>query len=202
MGTLVVGTFVTVDGVYQAPGGQDEDREGGFEYGGWTAPYWDEEMGRRITELTLRSDALLLGRKTYDIFSGYWPNADPNDPVAAHLNSVRKYVASRTLDKVEWNNSSLIQGDVAEAVAKLKSEHDEVAVTGSGEVIQTLLANDLVDVFALWVFPVVVGPGKRLFGNGTLPGALKLTDSWTSATGVLVNTYERAGAVQTGEVGG
>ncbi len=201
MASLVVGTFLTLDGVYQAPGGPDEDREGGFQHGGWTAPYWDEELGRRITEATTRPDALLLGRKTYDIFAGYWPNADPNDPVAAHLNNVRKYVASRTLDRVEWNNASLITGDLAEQVARLKQEHDEIAVTGSGNLIQTLLRHDLVDVFGLWIFPVIVGSGKRLFGDGTLPGALRLTDSFTSDTGVIVATYERAGAVQTGEVG-
>lgn len=201
MGSLVVGMFLTLDGVYQAPGGRDEDREGGFQYGGWTAPYWDEELGKRIVEVTTRPDALLLGRKTYDIFAGYWPNADPSDPVAAHLNSVRKYVASRTLEQVEWNNARLIRGDAVEQVAKLKEEHDEIGVTGSGDLIQTLLRHDLVDVFGLWIFPVIVGSGKRLFGGGTLPGALKLTDSFTSDTGVIVANYERAGAVQTGEVG-
>ncbi|MFN2555396.1 MAG: dihydrofolate reductase family protein [Nitriliruptorales bacterium] len=201
MGSLVVGTFLTLDGVYQAPGGRDEDREGGFQHGGWTAPYWDDELGRRIVEVTTRPDALLLGRKTYEIFAGYWPNADPTDPVAAHLNNVRKYVASRSLDQVEWNNARLIRGDVAEQVAKLKEEHEEIAVTGSGDLIQTLLRHDLVDMFGLWIFPLIVGSGKRLFGGGTLPGALTLTDSFTSDTGVIVANYERAGAVRTGEVG-
>jgi dihydrofolate reductase len=201
MGKLVVGTFLTLDGVYQAPGGQDEDREGGFEHGGWLANFFDEEMGSRIVDLTTASDALLLGRKTYEIFAGYWPNADQSDPVAAHLNNVPKYVASRTLDTVGWNNSTLIDGDVAEKVAELKERYDQVGVTGSGALIQTLLEADLVDVFGLWFFPVVIGSGKRLFGDGTIPGALKLTDSWTSATGVILTTYERAGAIPYGEAG-
>jgi dihydrofolate reductase len=202
MGKIVVGEFVTVDGVYQAPGGPDEDRDGGFEHGGWTATYWDEEMGRRITEMTLRSEALLLGRRTYETFAGFWPNAGADDPVAAKLNSVPKYVASRTLSSVKWNNSKLLEGDVADAVAKLKQDIDgEIAVTGSGNLVQTLLQHDLVDVLGLWVFPVVVGEGKRLFGTGTLPRALHLTETWTSRTGVQVNSYTRAGEIQTGEVG-
>ena len=202
MGTLVVGEFVSVDGIYQAPGGREEDRDGGFEHGGWTATYWDEEMGERITEVTLRSDALLLGRKTYEIFAGFWLNAGTDDPVAAKLNSVPKYIASRTLDTVDWNNSTVIDGDVAAAVTKLKQDvNGEIAVTGSGNLVQTLLKHDLVDVLGLWVFPVVLGNGKRLFGSGTLPKALQLTDTWTSRTGVQVNSYTRAGEIQTGDVG-
>jgi dihydrofolate reductase len=202
MGKLVVGEFVSVDGIYQAPGGREEDRDGGFEHGGWTATYWDEEMGERITEVTLRSDALLLGRKTYEIFAGFWPNAGTDDPVAAKLNSVPKYIASRTLDTVDWNNSTVIDGDVAAAVTKLKQDvNGEIAVTGSGNLVQTLLKHDLVDVLGLWVFPVVLGNGKRLFGSGTLPKALQLTDTWTSRTGVQVNSYTRAGEIQTGDVG-
>lgn len=203
MGTLVVGQFVSVDGVCQAPGGPDEDRDGGFEHGGWTATYWDEEMGQRITEMTLRSDALLLGRRTYEIFASYWPNADADDPVAGKLNRVAKYVASRSLNKVDWENSTLIDGDVATAVAKLKQDIDgEIAVTGSGNLVQTLLKHDLVDVFGLWVFPVALGEGKRLFGSGTLPRAFELTETWTSRTGVQVNSYVRVGEIQTGQVGG
>lgn len=203
MGKVVVGEFVSVDGVYQAPGGPDEDRASGFEHGGWSATYWDEEMGQRITEMTLRSDALLLGRKTYDIFASFWPNAGEDDPVAVKLNSVPKYIASRTLDSVEWANATLIEGDVATAVAKLKQDVDgEIGVTGSGNLVQTLLQHDLVDVLALWVFPVVVGSGKRLFGTGTLPRALQLTDTWASRTGVQVNSYSRVGEIQTGLIGG
>jgi dihydrofolate reductase len=199
MRKLVVGTFVTVDGVMQAPGGPDEDREGGFEHGGWSVNYWDEPMGQAITEQTLRGGALLLGRKTYDIFAAHWPRVSDEDPVAAKLNSMPKYVASRTLRDVDWNNSTLIKGDVAEAVARLKQEPGgDIQVTGSGDLIQTLLKDDLVDELVLWVFPLVLGTGKRLFGSGTLPANLKLTNTRTFDTGVTVHTYERAGDVQYG----
>lgn len=199
MRKLVVGTFVTVDGVMQAPGGADEDREGGFESGGWSVNFWDEIMGGIVRESTLNGGALLLGRKTYDIFAAHWPKVTGDDPVAAKLNSMPKYVASRTLNEVTWNNSTLIHGDVAEAVRKLKEDDGgEIQVTGSGDLIQTLLANDLVDEFVLWVFPVVVGKGKRLFASGTVPGALKLVDTKVSTTGVTISTYARAGAIEYG----
>jgi dihydrofolate reductase len=199
MRKLVVGTFLTVDGVMQAPGGPDEDREGGFGHGGWSVNYWDEVMGQLIVESTLQAGGLLLGRKTYEIFAAHWPHVGDDDPVAAKLNSVPKYVASRTLDEVTWNNSTLIQGDVAEAVARLKEQSGaEIQVTGSGELIQTLLEHDLVDEYRLWVFPVVVGDGKRLFARGTIPAALKLVDTKTSSSGVAIHTYERAGELQYG----
>jgi dihydrofolate reductase len=199
MRRLVVGTFLTVDGVMQGPGGPDEDREGGFEHGGWSVNYWDDVMGEWITESTLRAGALLLGRKTYEIFAAHWPHVSHDDPVAAKLNSVPKYVASRTLDDVTWNNSTLIEGDVAEAVAALKEEQgDEIQVTGSGDLIQTLMEHDLVDEYRLWVFPVVVGEGKRLFASGALPSALKLVDTKVSTTGVAIQSYERAGDLQYG----
>jgi dihydrofolate reductase len=199
MRKLVVGTFLTVDGVMQAPGGPDEDREGGFGHGGWSVNYWDEVMGQLIVESTLQAGGLLLGRKTYEIFAAHWPHVGDDDPVAAKLNSVPKYVASRTLDEVTWNNSTLIQGDVAEAVARLKEQSGaEIQVTGSGELIQTLLEHDLVDEYRLWVFPLVVGDGKRLFARGTIPAALELVDTKTSSTGVAIHTYERAGELQYG----
>jgi dihydrofolate reductase len=199
MRKLVVGTFVTVDGVMQAPGGPDEDREGGFEHGGWSFHYWDDVMGQLIVEWTLQAGALLLGRKTYEIFAAHWPRVGGDDPVAAKLNSVPKYVASRTLDGVTWSNSTLIQGDVAEAVAKLKDEPgDEIQVTGSGELVQALIEHDLVDEYRLWIFPLVLGEGKRLFARGTIPAALRLVDTKTSTTGVAIHTYERAGEVQYG----
>jgi dihydrofolate reductase len=199
MRNLVVGTFLTVDGVMQAPGGPDEDREGGFEHGGWSVNYWDEVMGQLIVESTLQAGALLLGRKTYEIFAAHWPRVGGDDPVAAKLNSVPKYVASRTIDEVTWHNSTLIQDDLADAVARLKEEPgDEIQVTGSGELIQTLMQHDLVDGYRLWVFPVVVGEGKRLFARGTIPAALKLVDTKTSTTGVAIHTYERAGELQYG----
>jgi dihydrofolate reductase len=199
MRKLVVGTFLTVDGVMQAPGGPDEDREGGFEHGGWSFTYWDDPMGQQIVDATLRAGALLLGRKTYEIFAAHWPHVGGDDPVAGKLNSVPKYVASRTLDEVAWNNSTLIQGDVAEAVRRLKQEPGgEIQVTGSGNLIQTLMEQDLVDEYRLWIFPVVVGDGKRLFAGGSLPGALKLTDTTVSTTGVAIHTYERAGELEYG----
>lgn len=199
MRKLVVGTFLTVDGVMQAPGGPDEDREGGFENGGWSVNYWDEFMGGIITESTLRADALLLGRKTYEIFAAHWPKVGGDDPVAAKLNSVAKYVASRTLRELTWNNATLLQGDVAEAVARLKEQPGgEIQVTGSGNLVQTLMKADLVDEYHLWVFPVVVGKGKRLFADGAIPGALRLVDTRTSSTGVAIHTYERAGAIEHG----
>jgi dihydrofolate reductase len=199
MRKLVVGTFVTVDGVMQAPGGPDEDREGGFAHGGWSVNYWDEVMGQIITDTTLQAGALLLGRKTYDIFAAHWPKVSDEDPVAAKLNSVPKYVASRTLDRVAWNNSTLIEGDLAEAVAALKEQPgDEIQVTGSGDLIQTLIEHDLVDEYRLWVFPVVLGGGKRLFAGGAVPAALNLIDTKTSSTGVAIHTYERAGAIRYG----
>jgi dihydrofolate reductase len=199
MRKLVVGTFVTVDGVMQAPGGPDEDREGGFEHGGWSFHYWDDVMGQMIGEWTLQAGALLLGRKTYEIFAAHWPHVGGDDPVAAKLNSVPKYVASRTLDEVTWNNSTLLADDVAEAVARLKEEEGgEIQVTGSGDLIQTLIEHDLVDEYRLWVFPLVLGEGKRLFARGTIPAALKLVDTKTSTTGVAIHIYERAGEVQHG----
>jgi dihydrofolate reductase len=199
MPKLVVGTFLTVDGVMQAPGGPDEDREGGFEHGGWSVNYWDDVMGQLIVESTLQGDALLLGRKTYEIFAAHWPNVGGDDPIAAKLNSVPKYVASRTLEKVTWNNATLVEGDVAKAVAALKDQAgSEIQVHGSGDLIQTLIEHDLVDEYRLWFFPLVLGNGKRLFAAGAVPAALKLVDTKTSSTGVAIHTYERAGAIQYG----
>ena len=198
MGKLVVGTFVTLDGVMQGPGGPDEDRDGGFEHGGWSVNYWDDMMGQTITEQTVRPDALLLGRRTYEIFAGYWPHVGPEDPVAAKLNSVPKYVVSTTLVKADWSNSTAISGDLAEQVGKLKERHDEIAVTGSSRLIQSLLQENLVDELVVWTFPLVLGSGKRLFGEGTIPDGLECADSKVSTTGVVISTYRNAGAVQYG----
>ena len=199
-GRLVVGTFLTLDGVMQAPGGPDEDREGGFDHGGWTVNYWDEGMGGVMDDQFAEADALLFGRKTYEIFAAHWPNVDTeDDPVAAKLNSMPKFVASRTLDAVDWNDSTLLSGDDAEAVADLKAERgDTIVVQGSQDLIQTLLAHDLVDEFWLWVFPLVLGGGKRLFGDGTVPAALELTAAETSSTGVQMLRFERAGEIDYG----
>ena len=175
MSKLVVNESVSLDGVMQAPGGPNEDTDGGFAYGGWVAPHFDDEMGGLAVEGALRPDALLLGRRTYEIFAAHWPRVTGEDPIAAKLNAMPKHVASRTLEAVEWNNSTLIQGDVAEAVAELKEgPGGEIRVYGSGNLVQTLLANDLVDELVLWVFPVLLGEGKRLFGEGTRrAGAVK-----------------------------
>jgi dihydrofolate reductase len=199
MRRLVVGTFLSVDGVMQAPGGPDEDPSDGFTHGGWSFPHWDDAMGKIIVEWTEQADALLLGRKTYEIFAAHWPRVTDDDPIASKLNSVRKYVASTTLDRVEWNNSTLIDGDVAEEVTKLKDQPGgEIQVLGSCQLIQTLMRHDLVDEYRLWIFPVLLGSGKRLFGDGTMPGGLRLIDTKTSSTGVVIHRYERAGEIEYG----
>ncbi len=171
MRKLVAGTFLTLDGVMQAPGGPDEDRDGGFRHGGWLVPFFDEKFSAIMTEWTKRADAFLLGRKTYEIFAAYWPKAtDPADEIATALNTRPKFVASRTLAKVDWSNSTLLKGDVAGEVAKIKAqEGGEIQVHGSGNLLQILLRHDLIDTLRLWLFPVVLGTGKRLFGEGTIP---------------------------------
>jgi dihydrofolate reductase len=202
MRKLVVGTFLTLDGVMQAPGGPDEDRDGDFKHGGWLVPYFDERIGEIMTEWTIRAGAFIFGRKTYDIFAGSWPNSnDPADQIAAALNTRPKYVASRTLRALNWNNSSVLKGEVAEEVAKLKAQDGgELQVHGSGILLQTLLKHDLVDTLRIWQFPVVLGTGKRLFGDGAIPGGYKLVDTQIAATGAVLHVYERAGGLRYGEV--
>jgi len=194
---LVVATFLTLDGVMQAPGAPEEDRSGGFVHGGWLVPYADEDMGRLVVSGITAADGFLLGRKTYEIFAAHWPRVtDPHDPVAAALNGRPKYVASKTLTKlkVEWNDSTLIKGDVVEEVARLKRQPGkEIQVHGSGGLAQTLIKNDLVDEYRLWVFPVVLGSGKRLFGSGTVPAAMKLVETSRTSRGTVFQRYERAG---------
>jgi len=200
MRELIVTTFLTLDGVMQAPGGSEEDRQDGFAYGGWSATYWDERMGRVMGDVMGHPFALVLGRRTYDIFAGYWPHAD--GPGAKQLNEATKYVASRRRPTLEWQNSVLIEGDAAEGVAALKREDGpELQVHGSGNLIQTLLRAGLVDRFLIWTFPVVIGSGKRLFADGTVPAGLKLVDSTVSSTGVVIGTYEPAGELVTGSFG-
>ncbi|MFC3996832.1 dihydrofolate reductase family protein [Nocardiopsis sediminis] len=202
MRKLLVTTFISLDGVMQAPGGPDEDPDGGFAHGGWLVPHMDDWLMQRMVDLTDRGGALLLGRRTYDIFSAYWPLAEPDDPIGSKLNTMPKYVASRTLGSVEWQNSTLLTGDTAEAVAALKQgEGEEIQVHGSGGLIQTLLAHDLVDEFHLVVAPVVLGSGKRLFAEGTIAAGMELADTATSTTGVVASTYRRAGEVGHGEMG-
>ncbi|MFC8074495.1 dihydrofolate reductase family protein [Streptomyces sp. NPDC057307] len=202
MRKLMVTTFVTLDGVMQGPGGSDEDRDGGFEHGGWSVPHFGADLIERMTDLVHRADALLVGRRTYDIFAASWPLAEADDPIGSKMNSMRKYVASRTLETVSWQNSTLLTGDVAEAVAGLKQgDGGEIQVHGSGDLIQTLIAHDLVDEFHMLVFPVLVGSGKRLFGKGTVPAGLKLVDTARSESGVVISTYARAGQVEYGAMG-
>jgi len=202
MRKLVVGTFTTLDGVMQAPGGPDEDRDGGFPHGGWLVPYFDEKFVEIMTDWTKRAGAFLLGRKTYEIFAGSWPKStDPADEVAAALNTRPKFVASRTLDKLTWNNSHLLKGNVAQEVAKLKAQQGgEIQVHGSGSLIQTLLQHDLVDALRIWQFPVVLGTGKRLFGEGTIPRSFRLVDTQLNTTGAVLHVYEHAGGLKYGEV--
>ena len=197
MRRLTVNTFVTLDGVMQAPGGPEEDPDGGFAYGGWSFHYWDDLMQETMGEAMGKPFDLLLGRRTYEIFAAFWPHEE--GPGADALNSATKHVASKTLDKVEWANSHLIEGDVVEGIRRLKEEDGpEIQVHGSSNLIQTLLANELADELRVWTFPVLLGGGKRLFGDGTRPSGLKLTDSKTSTTGVLIATYEPAGEVKIG----
>jgi len=198
MRRLVVSTFLTLDGVMQAPGGPGEDDSGGFTHGGWSVRYWDEHMGQVMGAAMSTPFDLVLGRRTYDIFAAYWPHA-PEEAGAKPLNDATKYVASRSRPTLEWAGSVLIEGDAAEGVAALKEgEGPELQVHGSGNLVQTLLRHHLVDEFRLWVFPLVLGSGKRLFADGTVPTGLSLVDSTVSTTGVVIGTYEPAGEVVTG----
>jgi dihydrofolate reductase len=198
MRKLVTITFVTLDGIMQAPGGPGEDDAASFKSGGWSVNYWDEMMGQDMGETFAKRPELLLGRKTYDIFAGYWPN-HKDEPGADNLNNAKKYVVSRTLDKVDWSNSRLVQGDVAKEIAHLKElDGPELQVHGSSNLIQTLLKHNLIDEMHLWIFPVAVGNGKRLFGEGTQPSGFKLLDSKISTTGVILATYAQSGELKTG----
>ena len=198
MRKLIVNTFVTLDGVMQAPGGPEEDPDGGFTSGGWSVNYWDDMMSQIMGESMAKPFDLLLGRKTYEIFAAYWPYAK-DEPGADQLNNAKKHVASRTLTKVDWNNSSLIKGDVVQELRKLKAQDGpELQVHGSSNFIQTLLKHNLIDEFRMWIFPVVIGNGKRLFDQGTIPSGLKLIESKTATTGVILAIYEPGGELKTG----
>lgn len=198
MRKIIAATFVSLDGVMQAPGGPEEDPAGGFKFGGWTFHYWDDAMGAFMGETFTKPFDLLLGRKTYDIFAAHWPYQD-NDPIAESFNAVTKYVATHRHDTLTWNNSQSLGDDVVATLRKLKREDGpDLLIQGSSDLIQTLLANDLIDEINLLIFPLVLGKGKRLFGNGTMPSALKLTRSQASSTGVIMATYERGGEIKTG----
>ncbi|MFR9676795.1 dihydrofolate reductase family protein [Streptomyces sp. TR06-5] len=195
MGKLVVSTFLTLDGVMQAPGGPDEDREGDFPHGGWSVPYADEDLVRIVVEQFAGMESLLLGRRTYEIFAAHWPRiVDEDDPLATRLNAMPKYVASRTLGEVEWHNSHLLRGELVAEVAALKERSaGEINVQGSGNLVRTLQRHDLIDAYRLFLEPVVLGTGKRLFAEGTAPAAMRLTGTRRLSTGALYCTYERAG---------
>ena len=201
MGELVVTEFVTLDGVAQAPGEPDEDREGGFAHGGWQAPLLDQESGRAMFEQASSMGALLLGRKTYEIFADYWPRAPEEIPFTALLNGVPKYVASRTLaGPLAWQGSTLVTGDLAASITAVKDRHDEVHVIGSLDLVQSLLRLGLVDRLNLWLYPLLLGGGKQVFGGGTVPTALRLAESVTYPNGTLHLSYETAGVPTYGDL--
>lgn len=198
MRKIAVIEFVSLDGVVQAPGGPEEDTSGNFKYGGWTAPYFDEFSGQVMSDqMSLKHSELLLGRVTYDIFSGYWPQHGDGWP---GINDVKKYVVSHDPGlKLGWNNAELISGDIVQKLTEIKkNEGPDLRVWGSSNLVHTLLKHDLVDELWLKIFPVVLGSGKRLFTEGATPSAFNLVDSTVSPLGVIVANYERAGEVKTG----
>ena len=199
MAELTLTTFLTLDGVMQAPGGPGEDTSGDFPYGGWLVPHFDADMGRTMAGIFSKADAFLLGRTTYDIFSAYWPKVtDPNDPIAGKLNSLPKFVASRTQTTFNWSGTSHVR-DVTKEVVDLKKRFSrEVQVHGSCGLAQTLIENDLIDEYRLLTFPVVLGIGKRLFGIGAVPATLSLVRSSTTSKGVIVSVYRRGGNLKPG----
>lgn len=201
MRKIITTTFITLDGVMQAPGGPEEDTSQGFRYGGWTAApgLWDDMMGGIMNDFMSRPFELLLGRRTYDIFASYWPTAQVEQEVAVPFNRTVKHVVSHEPIDLTWQNSRLITGDVVTQIRQLKEQSGpDLWVHGSGGLIQTLLANDLIDTMHLWTFPVTVGGGKRLFGEGTQPRTMRLIDSKTSTSGVLIAEYEFAGPLEVG----
>jgi dihydrofolate reductase len=202
MRKLIASTFASLDGVMQAPGGPDEDLTGNFTLGGWTSAYWDDETDLSAAGFDGKDRELVLGRKTYEIFAGYWPRQSDDNPIARTFNATRKHVASRTLKALQWNNSSLLGDDVVSALAALKEQPGaDLQIIGSGNLIQSLQAASLIDEYNIWTYPVVIGRGKRLFEASAKPGALRLVDSKASKTGVIMSTYVPAGDIQLGTVG-
>ena len=199
MRKIVVLSFISLDGVMQAPGGPEEDTSGGFKYGGWTVPFADDVSGKMMIEQLSMDFDLLLGRKTYDIFANYWPKQDPKHPVAEPFNKATKYVVSGSSPRLTWEKSELIEGDIVPKLKKLKNgDGPMLQVHGSGNMIQTLLSNDLVDELWLKTFPVTLGKGKRLFDGGQIPATFELTDCKATPKGVIYANYKRAGEVKTG----
>jgi dihydrofolate reductase len=199
MGELIVTTFITLDGVLQAPGGPDEDPDSNFEHGGWQAPFFDDTSGPGILEQYQRADALLLGRRTYDIFSGYWPKAPADNPFTQLINGLPRYVASGTLSEAAWPGSTIVR-DAAAELPEIKERHARIIVAGSGGLIQTLLRHGLVDRLDLWLYPVAFGTGKRLFGDGTVPAAYRLEGSEAHAGGAVHLRYAYAGEPEYGDM--
>ncbi len=198
MRKILVNTFLSLDGVMQAPGGPGEDPTGGFELGGWSVNYWDDLMGQQMDATLGKPFDLLLGRKTYEIFAAHWPHVT-GDPAADALNRATKYVVTTTLERADWQPAHLIKGDVVPQLQRLKEQDGpELQVHGSSHLLQTLIQHELVDQYNLWIFPVLLGRGKRLFGDGAIPAGLRLVDSKTSTTGVIIATYEPAGAITPG----
>lgn len=199
MRRLVASTFVSLDGVMQAPGGPEEDPTGGFASGGWTFNYWDEAMGLSASGFDGKDRELVLGRKTYEIFEAHWPYQTADDPTAQALNAARKHVASRTLQALNWENSSLLGENVIESITALKAQPGyDLQIIGSGNLIQSLQAASLIDEYNVWVFPVILGRGKRLFEATAKPGALRLVSTQASSTGVVMTTYVPVGNIPLG----
>jgi dihydrofolate reductase len=191
-------TFISLDGVMQAPGGPEEDPSEKFEFGGWTVPYWDDASGAIMGEIFANPYDLLLGRRTYDIFAGYWPQHNDN-PIGEQFNAVNKYVATSSPDTLTWQNSKPLGSDVVASLRELKKQDGpDLLIQGSSVLAHSLLASDLIDKLTLLIYPVILGHGKRLFDDAALPSSFRLASSKTSGTGVIMATYERDGAVKTG----
>lgn len=202
MRKLIASTFTSLDGVMQAPGGPTEDPTGNFTLGGWLFAFADEGMDLSASGFDGKDRELVLGRKTYEIFEAYWPYQAKDDPIARTLNAAKKHVASRTLKSLQWNNSSVLGGDIVSAITALKVQSGyDLQIIGSGNLIQTLQAASLIDEYNIWTYPVVLGCGKRLFENGAKPSALRLVASKVSTTGVVMSTYVPAGDILLGSLG-
>jgi dihydrofolate reductase len=202
MRKLIASTFVSLDGIMQAPGGPEEDPNG-FSLGGWTFSYWDESMDTSTAGFDGKNRELVLGRRTYEIFEAYWPYQPADNPIAKSLNAAKKHVASRTLTRLDWNNSTLLHGDLVSAISALKAQPGpDLQMIGSGNLIQTLQAASLIDEYNVWTFPVVLGRGKRLFGETARPSALRLVHSQVSNTGVVMSAYVASGDIQPGSFAG
>ena len=196
---LIASAFVSLDGIMQAPGGPEEDPTGGFTLGGWMFAFGAEDMDFGAAGFDGKDRELVLGRRTYQIFEGYWPYQPEDDPIAKTLNAAKKHVASRTLTALHWNNSALLQGDVVSAISALKAQPGlDLQIIGSGHLIQTLQAASLIDEYNVWTFPAVLGRGKRLFGEAAKPSALRLLRSQVSTTGVVMSTYVPSGDIHPG----